>query len=205
MCLVSLMEILLLKIQLPHIKILVERMIFMKYKLKKSILFIIISIFIMTLLSACAGSYDKVTVDGEKRILFIMCIGPDGMDYNGRNTYLFADNMGNVYKCYPDKKLVEVIENKEVFECEIVGQVSADEVIEAYSDLCKIDEELFFYSTNEQELESDRFVSYYGVRYIEGEAEIMRLGGDHSYTENPYAEEIADFLETWDWREYLGL
>lgn len=177
----------------------------MKYKLKIYTVLLLICIFTMTLLSGCSSPYDKITEEDEKKILFYVYVHPSPVHENDTSVSLLADNVGNIYKWYSDKKLVEAIESNEVFECEIVGQVSADEVIDAYSNLCKIDEELFFYSTHEPEGEEERCVSYYGIRYMEGEAEIMRLGDDHTYTENSHAEEIVDFLETWDWREYSGI
>ena len=137
--------------------------------------------------------------------MFSVYVHPSPVHENDRPVCLVADNVGNIYKWYPDKKLVEAIDNNEIFECEIVGQVPADEIIDAYNDLCKIDEELFFYATHEPEEEEERCVSYSGIRYMDDEAEVMRLGDDHTYTENTYAEEITDFLETWDWREYTGI
>ena len=172
---------------------------------KCKFVFFIIALACVLLASACSSPYDKITEEDEKTILFYVYVHPSPVHENDRPVLLLADNVGNIYKWYSDKKLVEAIESNEVFESEIVGQVSADEVIDAYNNLCKIDEELFFYATQEFEEPEGRCVSYSGIRYMEGEVEIMHLGDDHSYTENAYAEKITDFLEAWDWREYTGI
>jgi len=175
----------------------------MKTKIRTTIVLLIISIFIMTLLSACTNPYDKVTEEDEKTILFVMSISSINMMGNGSNTCLCIDNMGNIYKWNSDKKIAEGIESKEIFECEIVNQISAEEVIDAYGNLCKMDEELFFISTHEEELATDRIIYYYGIRYMEGEAEIMRIGDGQHYTENRHAEDIVEWMNSWDWKSYL--
>ena len=199
------MEILLLKIQLRHIKILLERMIIMKYKLKIYTVLLLICILTITLLSGCASPYDKLTEEDEKKILFVMYIERNSIAENGKGTCLCADNRGNIYKWCPDKKIVEAIESNEIFECEIVGHIPVDEVIEAYGDLCQIDEELFFFGRNVGGTEMDPYISFSGVRYIEGKIELIDVGDSDYYSENRYAKDIVDWMETWDWREYLEL
>ena len=93
----------------------------------------------------------------------------------------------------------EAIENGEIWEGDILGKVPADEAINYYHKLCKIDEELYFYQRDIFETGMEVYNYYYGVRYIDGEAEILRIGHDTSYTENKYAESIVEWMKEWEY------
>ena len=179
-------------------------MIIMNKRRKKTIVFIIVGVLIvasvlMAILLSSYGPYDRVTQKDEKTVLFIIAEGQNPMSDYEKNRFLCVDNNGDIYELYPRNMLDEAIENGEIWEGDIVGKVPADEVKSYYYKLCKIDEELFFYNKEGGGCETDVYNTYYGVRYIDGEAEILYIGYDELYTENKYAESIVEWMKEWEY------
>ncbi len=178
----------------------------MNKKRKKTIIFIIASVLItacvlITIVLSSCSPYDRVTQKDEKTVLFIIAEGQNPMSDYEKNRFLCVDNNGDIYELYPRNMLDEAIENGEIWEGDIVGKVPADEVKSYYYKLCKIDEELFFHSREVDGSGMEVYNYYYGVRYIDGEAEILRIGHDTSYTENKYAESIVEWMKEWEYED----
>ncbi|MBQ8247300.1 MAG: hypothetical protein IJZ42_09210 [Lachnospiraceae bacterium] len=180
------------------------RIIRMNKRRKKIIVFIIASaliiasVLIAIFLNSC-NPYDRVTQKDEKTVLFIIAEGQNPMSDYEKNRFLCVDNNGDIYELYPQNMLDEAIENGEIWEGDILGKVPADEAINYYHKLCKIDEELFFYHRESGGTGMEVYDFYFGVRYIDGEAEILRIGHDESYTENKYAESIVEWMKEWEY------
>ena len=171
---------------------------------KKTVIFIIASVLItacvlITILLSSCSPYDKVTQKDERTVLFVITIGQDPVSGYDSNNVIFVDNSGNIYIVPLQNKLHESIENGAIWEGDIVGKVPANEAKSYYHKLCKIDEELFFYSREGGGTGMEVYNYYYGVRYIDGEAEILRIGHDTSYTENKYAESIVEWMKEWEY------
>ena len=176
----------------------------MNNRKKKTIVFIIMGALIvasvlMIILLSPYGPYDRVTQKDEKTVLFIIAEGQNPMSDYEKNRFLCVDNNGDIYELYPRNMLDEAIENGEIWEGDILGKVPADEVIDYYHKLCKIDEDLFFNSREVDGSGMEVYNFYFGVRYIDGEAEILRIGHDESYTENKYAESIVEWMKEWEY------
>ena len=176
----------------------------MNKRRKKTIIFIIASVLIaisviIAILLSSYGPYDRVTQRDERTVLFIIAVEKNPMSDYEKNRFLCVDNNGDIYELYPRNMLDEAIENGEIWEGDIVGKVPADEVMSYYHKLCKIDEELFFYSREGGGTGMEIYNFYFGVRYIDGKAEILRIGHDESYTENKYAESIVEWMKEWEY------
>jgi len=176
----------------------------MNKRKKKTIVFIIASVLIaisviIAILLSSYGPYDRVTQRDERTVLFVITIGQDPVSGYDSNNVIFVDNSGNIFIVPLQNKLHESIENGAIWEGDIVGKVPANEAKSYYHKLCKIDEELFFYSREGGGTGMEVYNYYYGVRYIDGEAEILRIGHDTSYTENKYAESIVEWMKEWEY------
>ena len=178
----------------------------MNNRKKKTIIFIIVSVLItacvlITILLSSCSPYDRVTQRDERTVLFVITIGQDPVSGYDNNNVIFVDNSGNIYIVPLQNKLHESIENGAIWEGDIVGKVPANEAMSYYYKLCKIDEELYFYQRDIFETGMEVYNYYYGVRYIDGEAEILRIGHDTSYTENKYAESIVEWMKEWEYED----
>ena len=176
----------------------------MNNRKKKTIIFIIVGALIvasvlMIILLSSYGPYDSVTLKDEKTVLFIIAEGQNPMSDYEKTKFLCVDNNGDIYELYPQNMLDEAIENGEIWEGDIVGKVPANEVKSYYYKLCKIDEELFFYNKEGGGTGMEIYNHYFGVRYIDGRFEIVRIGYDPTYTENKYAESIVEWMKEWEY------
>ena len=173
----------------------------MNKRRKKTIVFIIASaliiasVLIAIFLNSC-NPYDRVTQKDEKTVLFYMYIESEWIS---NYKIVFVDNTGKIYEIYPEKPLDELISSKEIWEGNIIGEVSSKEVMEYYNKLRKTDEELFFYGRNEGGTEMEVYIAYHGVRYVEDKIEIIYLGDSDYYTENKYAESIVEWMKEWEY------
>ena len=178
----------------------------MNKRRKKTIIFIIASVLIaisviIAILLSSYEPYDRVTQRDERTVLFIISIGPDFMSGYDSDDVIFVDNSGNIYRVPIKNKIAESIENGEIWEGDIVGEVPANEAMSYYHKLCKIEEELSFYVSNEVGSETGVYYFFYGVRYIDSKVEIVDIGRSESYTENKYAESIVEWMKEWEYED----
>ena len=159
---------------------------------KKFYKVIMLAMLYALLATACNNPYDKITEEEEKTILFFFTA-----TLYQKTILTAVDNKGNIYITEAAETVESMIENGDFYDVNIEQQISAAEVISNYKKLCKIDEELYFYGKDEPHTELEPMIYYYGVRYINGEMEILNIGGCENYTENQYAEEIVSWMEEW--------
>ena len=173
------------------------------YMRKCKFVFFIIALACVLLASACSSPYDKITEEDEKTILFIITT----YHWNSDTVDIQAiDNTGMIYATSTTGKVLPLIENGEIFDCEIVG--ANEEMLEYYELLRKIGTEVDSVYEEHQNYPEAPDIYYYGILYDDEEMEYVELlyeGGAKRVLDADKAEEIITWMETWDWREYTGI
>lgn len=156
------------------------------------ILLLSITIFII----AHSSKYGRVTRDDEKTILFVR----EERSFDGEYCSIKAlDNYGNIYHMDFMESSRGLIESGLIFQGDIVGYVSVDEIMRYYNKIRRIKIELSYDYIGGTYTGIEPYITYYGIRYIDGEMEYLNLGSNESVANNQTAVKIAEWMEDWEW------
>ncbi len=165
-------------------------------KKKKIFIAVLISLLLIILLTICIKIYNSNFAETEIRILFAMTITDEA---NNTET-IYVDSAGKLYSSFSEQKIVAEIKSGTIFQEKVVGHVSKSKLNNHYDKFCQIDEDMYFYGRNEGGHEYEDYFAFYGVKYNNGEPELIDLGDSTYYADDPDAEDIVQWMKKWNYR-----
>ena len=165
-------------------------------KKKIIIIAILASLLLVILLIICIKIYNSNSTETEKKILFAMTI----TDAAENTETIYVDSAGQLYSSFSEQKIITEIESGTIFQEKVVGHVSKSKLDNHYDKFCQLDEDMHFYGRNEGGHEFEDYFAFYGIKYNNGEPELIDLGDTTYYAEDPDAEDIVQWMKKWNYR-----
>ena len=173
----------------------------MKTKKKRIIITVItIIILLVTIFLMQFNRYKTISEMQEPTILFVRT----AREWQSEGEYRIKalDNQGNIYYLYTNRSLEKVLNEGLLTEEHIVSKIPADEIETYYDMVCDMRNNRAQILVNDEGIPEATEYYYYGVRYAEKEVDMVEIyytGIGSVINESEHAEEVLEWMYTWEW------
>lgn len=151
---------------------------------------IVIGIFIIPSLH----KYDQLTSKNTRIVFF------ESSTYDYRTYAVIAvDNDGLIYHMITQEDPFLLISDGRILNGNVVGSVPKFQIQGFYNIICQIKRDIKYSEEPRQYAETELNTTYFGVRYLDGQPEFIKVGSNFYDADNPSIAAVENWIANWEW------